>query len=522
MTNKVPSPAALGLPPQYSSWRSSQEDAITAIDTASFPVTALRLPPGAGKSGIYTAWAVWRGKRVLILTSRKTLQSQLYEDFAGLGMISLVGQNDPVYSEACKITGGAVSDGPCHGEFKCPHKKTDCPPFALIRRARSEQIVVTNYAFFMANSQVLGEFDAIIMDEAHAVFDWLSNFVSPEISKSEAKKYLRREPTSNWKPWSSWHLDITTSDLRDAKRKEPKTHDDYITIRNLRRLQEKLKALSEIDPGALIYKKSPSGWSWTCVWPGYFKSRIFHSAKKFFLMSGTISRKTMALLGFRKEEYGWHEYPSTFPIRNRPIYILPAPRMNAQASPGDHQVWLNLIDSFISKRPGVRGIIHTGSYARAEYIATRSKNSRRIIFHLNSAGLAEALARFQERKDAVLVSPSITEGVDLRDDLCRFQIQAKLPFADPRDPIVAERTKQDPEYPWYVAAQTIVQASMRGVRSATDLCETAICDGSWQGWYWRRAAHHFPSWWSNALAQVTVVPPPPERFRKKSLDAGKK
>lgn len=491
---------------------------MTAMDQASYPVTALRLPPGAGKSGIYTGWAIWRNKRILILTPRKALQEQLYKDFAGLGMVSLVGQSDPRYAKSCVVTGGAVSDGPCHGDFECDYKKKGCEPFDLLRRARTERMVVTNYALFLHNPSALGEFDAIVMDEAHAAFEWLSSFVSPSISKAEGK-LLHREPTANWKPWATWHVSVTASDLKDMKRKAGRTHADYLHIRNLKRLHDKLKALAEIDPASLIYKKDHRGWTWTCIWPGYFKARLFHSAKKFFMTSGTMTRKTMAMLGFRKEEYGWHEYPSTFPVRNRPIYVLPAPRLNAQSGPGEYKIWLNLIDSFIAKRPGLRGIIHAGSYARAEMIMAQSKQAGRLICHMNSAGLPEALARFKARTDGVLVSPSITEGVDLFEDLCRFQIQAKLPFADPRDPIVAERTKQDPDYPWYIAAQTIIQASMRGVRSATDKCETAICDGSWQAWYYNRASHHFPLWWSSALSQVTEVPSPPSHF---STKGGKK
>lgn len=486
------------------------------MDESMFPVTGLCLPPGAGKSGIYTGWAVWRDKRVLILTSRKALQSQLYADFAGLGMVSLVGQSDPKYAKSCLITGGAVSDGPCHGDFDCQYKKKGCEPFDLLRRAKYERMVVTNYSFFMHNATVMGDFDAIILDEGHAAFDWLSAFVSPEISKAEGKM-LHREPTSNWKPWATWHVDVTLSDLKDAKRKVVKSQADYMKVRNLKRLHEKLKALAEIDPASLIYKKDHHGWTWTCIWPGYFKGRLFQSSKKFYLTSGTMSRKTMGMLGFRKEEYAWHEYPSSFPVRNRPIYVLPAPRMNAGVSPGEQVIWLNLMDSFIAKRPGVRGIIHAGSYARAAYIMERSKVKGRLIVHMNAAGLPEAMARFKAQKDAILVSPSITEGVDLYGDLCRFQLIAKLPFADPRDPIVAERTKQDPEYPWYIAAQTVIQASMRGVRSATDMCETAICDGSWQAWYYRRAFYHFPRWWTNALVPVTAVPDLPARFQKKFL-----
>jgi Rad3-related DNA helicase len=85
-----------------------------------------------------------------------------------------------------------------------------------------------------------------------------------------------------------------------------------------------------------------------------------------------------------------------------------------------------------------------------------------------------------ESPGKVLCSPSSKEGLDLKDDLCRFQIILKVPWGDLADKVVQARMKEDPI--WYAneAVKNLEQAYGRGMRSKTDWCDCYILDQSFQ------------------------------------------
>ena len=107
----------------------------------------------------------------------------------------------------------------------------------------------------------------------------------------------------------------------------------------------------------------------------------------------------------------------------------------------------------------------------------------------------------------VLISPSLTTGWDLPDEDCEYAIIAKIPFPDTRSAITAARSKADPDYGPYVAMQTIVQASGRGMRSATDSCEVLIIDDQWR-WFWPKFKHFAPGWCKEAVSHSITIPAP--------------
>ena len=109
------------------------------------------------------------------------------------------------------------------------------------------------------------------------------------------------------------------------------------------------------------------------------------------------------------------------------------------------------------------------------------------------------------------MSPSVTTGVDLPGAQAEYCVIPKIPYPDMRSKVLKARAKFDPDYPAYIAAQTLVQATGRGMRSADDRFESAIFDGNW-GWFIRRYAGFTPRWWRKAVRRVSwqKLPAPPE------------
>lgn len=512
--SRVPSPEELGLPSKYKKWRANQEDAILQIDECRTPTLGLMLPPGAGKSGIYMGWATWRKKRVIVLTSSKVLQDQLYRDFAGLGLTDIRGQSN--YD--CDITGGNVADAPCHGGYECPAKKNgECGYFALLRRAKREQLLSSNYSFWFHNRMNLGDFDAVIFDEAHNTFDQISKHVRVSYTKKEVEESFHRAPIADWKAWAGYQKSLFESEIKKLGSQWKKTDETYAKVRVLKDHLRGVEMLAAADPKTFIYTKEVGGWSWECVWPGAHRHILMSNSRKFVFVSGTITRRLFGMLGFAPEEYTFKAYPSTFPPKRRPIHILPAPRMNFGVSPTDLTLWIRTIDNYLGPRADRRGLIHTGSYDRAELLATRSAHRGRMIVPMNRKGLPEAMSRFLATHNGILVSPSIIEGHDFPYEAALYQIIAKLAFGNPNDPVNAERLRQDDQYLDFMASLKIMQAAGRVSRAEDDFGETAIADGSWQHWFWRKAKHHFPSYFHDAVIVTTpddVPLPPPNPFRR--------
>ncbi|MEE9569546.1 MAG: DEAD/DEAH box helicase family protein, partial [Candidatus Binatia bacterium] len=183
MSQLVPNPQDLGLPPKFSSWRAKQDDAILACIDRPERFVALALPTGSGKSAVYVSQAVLTDKRTCILTSTKGLQTQLTDDFNTTGMLDVRGQNsydciliDPSDNRGKTV---AVDHGPCHFGHRCKFKENGCTYFDAVAAARKAKLVVTNYSFWMsihAFSEGLGKFDVLVCDEVHAADSEVASF----------------------------------------------------------------------------------------------------------------------------------------------------------------------------------------------------------------------------------------------------------------------------------------------------------------------------------------------------------
>ena len=78
----------------------------------------------------------------------------------------------------------------------------------------------------------------------------------------------------------------------------------------------------------------------------------------------------------------------------------------------------------------------------------------------------------------VYVSPSIKDGVDLRDDACRFQILTNQPNPNMGDNQINKRVTENKDWKWYFyqAAMDLQQAYGRGVRHESDACDFYVLD----------------------------------------------
>jgi len=233
---------------------------------------------------------------------------------------------------------------------------------------------------------------------------------------------------------------------------------------------------------------------------------LFNRAKKVVLMSATVLNfellKTMVGIDDRGEDDGVTiiQAPSLFPKENRKMFFQPVGAINRNNIDYLMPKIVTEIENILLKYPDQKGIIHGTTYKACDAIFKSVKAKHDRIIYPRSAG--EQRRAFEEhcqsKEPTVLLSPSMTEGVDLKDDLCAFQILVRVPWANLGDRVVKVRTDTyQGYYNWFALLKTI-QAYGRGVRSMDDKADFYLLDGAFERLF-RDSTHFTPAWIKEAL-----------------------
>jgi Rad3-related DNA helicase len=540
----LPKPYELGAPYRYKSWRPGQDEALSRGLTSSKRIIVYALPVGIGKSLAYMCHLLVRNARAAILTSSRGLQTQLHGDFHDTGLVDVRGMGN--YTCRALADGWVFPDessayfdhhpqgdpmcdlGPCLDGKACPYRGSRIPSddptpqdysegclyFDAVAEAARAQVVSSNYAFWftrrLSRQQSLGQRDILVLDEAHGAADELASFLQIDIRTWEVEsvagtKWPKGETEmEGWRVWASGALDKVLS------------MDAPVSLRRRRERRElilKLGRLKTSGGGEWIAERYERGWKFEPLWPGpYVENWLFQGIDKVILSSATIRPKALEYLGLLPESYQFIEAPSPFPVERRPIIHIPTLKMH-HANTEDQLIafWVSTIDAIIKGRQDRKGIVHTVSYERAKFLYKHSRFQEYLILH-EPGGTASAVSRFKDATaPKILVSPAIDTGYDFLYDAAEYNIIGKVAFPDTRSPIMRARAAVDKDYPKYIAATKLVQASGRTTRATDDASETFILDDQIQ-WFVRRHADFFPRSWMEAYRQEPMIPPPPPKL----------
>lgn len=522
----LPPPTAFGLPDKYQDWRSNQDKAILQIADLEKRFLTQVAPTGSGKSLTYIIASLLQGKRTLILTGTKGLQTQLMSDFEEIGLTDVRGRN--AYPCAYARGGGNCDHGPCIAGFKCPLREMGCHYFDAVKAATRARLVVTNYAYWMAAneySEGIGKFDFMVCDEAHDVPDIVAQYLTVSFDKGD--KFIApflpgvgsiyQMDLGAWKGWAESvrgkvHKELVV--LKDTIKDTGGTQHSRRRFAKFQAFKKNLDIMRTMNEDNWVFDVGEYSCIFSPMWPApYCESTLFLKTPTVLFTSASVRPKTMLLLGVDPTECDFTEYPHTFPKENRMLIHIKTVRMNYQTPPAGIQEWLRRIDQIIRGRLDRKGIIHTVSYDRRNKVITNSKYGEHMITH--STRTAEATVREFKASSPplILVSPSMGTGWDFPGLECEYQIIGKLPYPDTTNKIVKARIKADKDYAAYVAMQGLVQTCGRGIRAADDRCENLIIDDSIEQWFMKNFKHFAPDWFSEAYVSRNTIPPPPKKMR---------
>ncbi len=203
-------------------------------------------------------------------------------------------------------------------------------------------------------------------------------------------------------------------------------------------------------------------------------------------MSATIDKDSFCEnAGLEPSKVGFVDTPrSPFTADKRRINFLNTRKLSYSSSRDDELAVIKKIDEIMSDHKDERGLILTSSEKRCTDIRNSlSDNNRkriRICHSRNENGMTqdEILQEHSLDENGVLLSSSLWEGVDLKDDLSRFQIIAKVPYPN----LSEKRTKiKMQKFPLWYKSQTLtklLQGFGRSIRNEQDWAVTYVLDSA--------------------------------------------
>jgi len=535
-------------------------DQIEAAVSQSKKFVVLEAPVGFGKSAVAATLCRHMGSAYL-LTSTKQLQNQYSADFGfpvvmGKSNFTCLvptssGKNPPCSRGRCEVDWDLSEcphyltfeeydehrRGVCNGRSKCEHLKDGklCYYYEQKWDAFREGVMVANYPFFLTELRFTDDIKKrrlLVCDEAHDLEKQMVGSVSFSFRRSAAESFRIGEGGGRDSPFAVPDMGLEDASAwkepMEGVRKELKRFVDvYLMDETMQdRVASCRDAIESLEGFIGDIGANPSNWVVNSVRKtvtleegplveevvfqplevGAYTSALFDAADTVLLMSATIFSKEVfcRTLGIPEEETALVRVKeSSFPVENRPIHALNAVQLNKTTMDSSLETIARAVDEIMTHHAGERGVVHTTSYQQARYIMANvsEPNRARLSSTENVSSRSELLKAHGSTDESVLISPSLYQGVDLKDELSRFQVLVKVPYPDLSERRTRVKLEKDPGwYDWQTALR-LVQTYGRSVRGETDHAVTYLLDTNFT-WFLRKHRELFPEYFLEALVPM--------------------
>ena len=496
--------------------REGQLEIIADIEEAiskGYKYIILEAGTGTGKSAVATTLARMY-ESAYILTMTKQLQKQYADEF-DFPLVKGRGNFDCLkdgFDVTCDM--GACKTAPKSSKFFCPYgisknptltgelafqdsfggdvffqTNDHCKYWQQKANAINSPITLMNYDYAILELNYVKHFgkrSLLILDEAHNIEDKLMRTMEINLYNRQLEKDIKKvisPQTLKSAEKGEWimEIDAIQGHYSDIEIKDlPTNKADRInsTIAKLKSLKTNL----EKEPGNWVIDADEHGVSFKPLRVNHYaEDYLFkHGDVVIFLSATILSHKMFSKwMGLDPREVYHIQVDSPFSVEKRPIELNLAGKMSKSRVKQSAPKSIEILQKILKRHEGEKGLIHTHSYKCQQYIIN-NLYSNRLISHGNN-NRERVLKYFEEDENPlVLVSPSMSEGVDLPYDKCRFQVIYKIPFPYLGDKQVHMRMKKDQRWYAYKTAMTLMQAYGRGMRAEDDSCVTYILDSDIQ------------------------------------------
>lgn len=424
------------------------------------------------------------------LTITKSLQDQYKNTFRDTGILK--GQSNYTCTVDDNLT---VDIAPCiyvQGLKQDCWKTNKCPYYNARNGMLKSKFSSLNYSMFFSLPEHLKKRQIIICDEGSELEEQLVGQFTCEIdiqflikTNTEFTSFPVQETPAKVSRWLgdlllgvATNIELYKKSLKDKKKDAEffKKSNEYTKLMNLHSSLQIL--IDTFNESEYIIEREAKTIKFTPLKVDQLSRYIFEHADHVIIMSATIIDPPNFCKTLGIKDYKYIEVDTEFDHSKAPIYIMSKQKLNFQNLRQMLPTLAEQVGGILDHHTDEKGIIHTHTQYITNFLKENVKNKRLLC---REAGVVneDLLISHEKTKDpTVLVSPSMTYGVDLRGDLGKFQIVMKAPWLPTTEKRVEKMMKLDKQ--WYVNKMlcTLVQSCGRGVRSVDDECVTYILDGS--------------------------------------------
>ncbi|WP_126664250.1 helicase C-terminal domain-containing protein [Haloterrigena salifodinae] len=432
-----------------------------------------------------------------------------------------------------------VNQAPCVRErgYDCSVKHR-CPYFSDRAIASNRNIAAMTLAYFMqtAGSEVFRKRDVVVVDEAHGLAEWAEMYATIQLGP-------RTVPF--WDDLRVPEIDDLDRAVRYAenlaqkcgRRKDDLLSQDTLSPAEVRERDRLQELIGELDWFVSDYRDPQSPTTWLVdqsersqartsddadgdddpaggpltIKPmnpeKYLQHTVWDRGNKFALLSATILNKDAFCrqVGLTPENVALVDVEHTFPVENRPLYDVTQGKMTYEQRDDTTPKIARTIVRLMQRHPDEKGLVHAHSYDIQERLADFLSDfgvGDRIRTH-DRDGRDAALDGWKASDDPdVFLSVKMEEALDLKGDLCRWQVLCKAPFLNTGDSRVAHRLEEG-QWAWYyrTALRTVIQACGRVVRAPDDHGATYLADSSLLDLF-DRARTDMPDWFEAQVVRM--------------------
>lgn len=439
------------------------------------------LPTGIGKTMINIAVASGC-ESAYYVTGDLSLQKQIVDDkFPDVHSIKGRSNYD------CSMLNLKCDEGIC--QKKKSYRCEEGCQYKMARDAAKEaKIMLTNIFYFLVEGgRAFEKRELLIIDEGHSLPEQLVDFSKATVSTKTVGEEIYKDALEYVsKPEElvkqvRYTIDGILYDYDEQYELDEKELKEY---RRLQNVDTRLRNCQDAG-GIIVSKQVNRGYEWLIVQPllakKVSKKLIFDRAERVLISSATINpflirdeMDVVKVLGENKT--GYFQKPSTFPLENRPLMLMPICNFKYENQTLENQIKMgDAIEDIIDSHKDEKGIVFCQGYRYADMLEMIARD--RLVFHTKEDRKKVLNKWLSSFDDKVLAGLKMEQGLDLKNEASRFSVVFKAPFMDARDPRVEARLALG-HWNWYMmmAQQTLMQAYGRIVRSETDYGTMYVLD----------------------------------------------
>lgn len=422
----------------------------------------IQAPVGSGKGKILRSLQAF--KPGPLVTANNTLTRQYENIYPNLNLfIGKIHYNCDSFKQSCAEKQASLK--------KTKHKCENCPlDISRNRYKNGDHSIVNPLSLYYANKNPDNpRHDICYVDEAHSCVSLIRLLTTDKIKLTSDDMKLNLTNELFLVPWLQLQTERLTKTLNgkspEQRLKIEAKIDKYLLITENLISSPEIFSLFTEEKGTILN-----------IMPLSIPPRLIDDifGKKAVFTSATMMPSDIKELMAGKQ-YEFLDLDSPIPLANRRINLIAPKETQLGFGKCDPEKLVAHLENVMEDHgKGQRIFVHA-TYKLSEQMAPFWKRND-IITHTKETK-ADELKKFLN-EGGVMVGSGLSEGLDLKDDLCGLNIVTQLNYPNLSDNFVSKRKALEDGAQWY-REQTLVhlmQAVGRGVRHENDKCTTIVVD----------------------------------------------